>query len=266
MRITVDHAGMSYLLDGPEGAPVITFSHSLATSTAMWSAQAAAFAPRYRVLRYDVRGHGESEATPGPYTLEQLAEDVCGLLGALEIEQTHFVGLSLGGMIGQHLALSHPEVLSSLALCDTGARMPVEAKLLWDETIRQAEEHGMEPTVASGPTRWFTASFLQTHPEVVERIQAMTAATDPRGFIGCARAIQGMDLLDRLSEIRVPTLIVVGDQDPTIPVAAAEAMQRRIPGSKVAVIEHASHLSNLEQPQAFNRVLNDFLVEVEKSA
>jgi 3-oxoadipate enol-lactonase len=266
MRTSANGISMNYLLDGPVGTPVVTFSHALAASSAMWSAQAAVFAARYRVLRYDVRGHGESETTRGPYTLEQLAEDVHALLGALDIERTHFVGLSLGGMIGQHLALSHPEVLSSLVLCDTGARMPPEARFLWDERIEEAAEHGMEPSAASAPGRWFTSPFLGQHPEVVHRVQAMIAATDPRGFINCARAIQGMDLLDRLSEIRVPTLIIVGEADPGSPVAAAQAMRDHIPGAKLVVLRSASHLSNLEQPEAFDRALSDFLTEIERNS
>lgn len=121
----------------------------------------------------------------------------------------------------------------------------------------------MEPSVTSAPLRWFTAPFIATHPEVIERVQAMVAATDPQGFVNCARAIQGMDLLDRLAEIRVPTLVIVGDQDPGSPVAAAKAIRKRIPGAKLVVLEPASHLSNLEQPEAFNRALRDFLAEAE---
>jgi 3-oxoadipate enol-lactonase len=264
MRVTVNGVGTSYLLDGPADAPVITFSHALAASSAMWSAQAAASSARYRVLRYDIRGHGESETTPGPYTLEQLADDVYALLGTLGIERTHFVGLSMGGMIAQHLALAHPEALSSLVLCDTAPRMPPEGRLMWDERINETEEGGMEPSVTSAPLRWFTAPFLERHPEVVERVQAMIATTDARGFINCARAIQEMDLLDRLPEIRVPTLVIVGDQDPGSPVFVAEAIRKRIPGAKLVVLEPASHLSNLEQPEAFNQALSDFLSEVER--
>ena len=129
MRIVANGVGMSYLLDGvvggrPAAAPVVTLSHALAASSAMWSAQVAALAPSYGVLRYDTRGHGETETPPGPYTLEQLADDAYALFRGLGVERTHFVGLSMGGMIGQHLALRHPEVLSSLVLCDTAPRMP----------------------------------------------------------------------------------------------------------------------------------------------
>jgi 3-oxoadipate enol-lactonase len=265
MRVTANGVSTNYLLDGPAGAPVITFSHALAANSAMWSAQAAVFAARYRVLRYDIRGQGESETTDGPYTLEQLAGDVYALLGALGIERTHFVGLSMGGMIGQHLALAHPEALSSLVLCDTAPLMPPEGRLLWEERVKEAKERGMEPSVSATPLRWFTAPFLDSHPEVVERVQAMVAATDPRGFINCVRAIQEMDLLGRLPEIGVPTLVIVGDQDPGSPVFVAEAIRKRIPGAKLVVLAPASHLSNIEQPQAFNQALSDFLAEVEVS-
>jgi 3-oxoadipate enol-lactonase len=142
--------------------------------------------------------------------------------------------------------------------------VPPEGRLIWDERIKETEERGMEPSVTSAPLRWFTAPFLESHPEVVERVKAMIAATDPRGFVNCARAIQEMDLLDRLPEIRVPTLVIVGDQDPGSPVFAAEAIRKRIPGAKLVVLEPASHLSNLEQPEAFNQALSDFLSEIER--
>ena len=267
MRITANGVGMSYLLDGvvggrPAAAPVVTLSHALAASSTMWSAQTAALASSYGVLRYDTRGHGETETPPGPYTLEQLADDAYALFRGLGVERTHFVGLSMGGMIGQHLALRHPEVLSSLVLCDTAPRMPRGARALWDERIREAQECGREPNVASAPGRWFTPAFLETHPEVIERIQAMIGGTDSQGFMNCARAIQEMDLLDRLPEISVPTLIIVGEHDPGSPVEAAEAMRDRIPGAQLVVLKSASHLSNVEQPEAFNRALLDFLGQI----
>ena len=162
MKITANGIGVSYTVDGPAGAPVVTLSHSLATTSAMWEPQVKALTTRYRVLRYDTRGHGGSDAPAGAYTLDQLAEDARQLLAALGIARTHWVGLSMGGMIGQTLALKAPDLFASLVLCDTSSRVPAEARPLWAERITTAETKGMEPLVeatiakslAGMPFRW----------------------------------------------------------------------------------------------------------------
>lgn len=262
MKITANGIGIHYTLNGPAGAPVVTLSHSLATHLGMWEPQAAALAAGYRVLRYDTRGHGGTEAPAGPYTLEQLAEDACALLAALAISRTHFVGLSMGGMIGQLLALTHPEVVRSLVLCDTSSRVPAEARPVWEERIRTTEAQGMAPHVEPTIGRWFTPGFVAAHPERVEPVRAMIRTTRSQGYIGCCHAIQRLDLTDRLEGIRAPTLVVVGEEDPGTPVAASRAIQERIPGAELVVLKSASHLSNLEQPEAFNRALLGFLERV----
>lgn len=259
MRLTANGIHMHYTLNGPASAPVVTLSHSLATNLAMWEPQASALAARYRVLRYDTRGHGGTDAPSGPYSLDQLAEDAVALLRALGVERTHFVGLSMGGMIGQVLALTHPETLRSLILCDTSSRVPPEAKPVWDERIRMAESHGMEPHVEPTLGRWFTAPFASKSPETVESVRAMIRETKPQGYVGCCHAIKALDLTDRLSAITVPTLIVVGEDDPGTPVAASRAIHERIRGSELAVLKSASHLSNIEQPETFTKALLDFL-------
>jgi 3-oxoadipate enol-lactonase len=259
MRLTANGIHMHYTLNGPASAPVVTLSHSLATNLAMWEPQASALAARYRVLRYDTRGHGGTDAPGGPYSLDQLAEDAVALLRALGIERTHFVGLSMGGMIGQVLALTHPEMLRSLVLCDTSSRVPPEAKPVWDERIRMAESHGMEPHVEPTLGRWFTPPFASNSPANVESVRAMIRETKPQGYVGCCHAIKALDLTDRLSAIAVPTLIVVGEDDPGTPVAASRAIHERIRGSELAILKSASHLSNIEQPEAFTRALLDFL-------
>jgi len=259
MRITVSGLGVHYALDGPASAPVVTLSHALATSLAMWEPQVPALAQRYRVLRYDTRGHGGTETPAGPYTLEALAEDVAGLLRALGVERTHFAGLSLGGMIGQQLALQHPEMLRSLALCDTASRVPPAAQPMWEERIRTASAAGMEPHVEPTINRWFTVPFRGRRHDVVDSVRAMIRATSPAGYIGCCEAITRLDLTDRLHEIRIPTLVVVGEEDASTPVAASRTIHERIPGSQLVVLPSASHLSNLEQPEAFNQVHLGFL-------
>lgn len=262
MKITANGISVNYTLDGPAGAPVVTLSHSLATTLAMWDPQMPALTARYRVLRYDTRGHGGTDAPAGAYTLAELADDARALLQALSISRTHWVGLSMGGMIGQALALKAPSLFASLILCDTSSRVPLEARPTWSERIRLAQAQGMEPHVEPTLGRWFTPAFQEKRPEVVERVRAMIRSTSPAGYVGCCHAIAALDLTDRLGAIRLPTLIIVGEDDPGTPVAASEVMRDRIPGAELVVLKSAAHLSNLEQPEAFTRALATFLAKL----
>jgi len=262
MKIRVNDIDVNYTLEGPSGAPTVTMSHSLATDLSMWDPQAKALATRYRVLRYDTRGHGGTDAPSGAYSLTQLADDARGLLKALGIARTHWVGLSMGGMIGQTLALSAPEQLQSLSLCDTSSRIPAEAKALWDERITVAATKGMEPLVEPTIARWFTPKFVESRPDVVNPVRDMIRRTNGRGYGGCCQAIRALDLTERLSSVTLPTLIIVGAQDVGTPVAASKAIQERIKGSELVILDPASHLSNLEQPEAFTKALQTFLSRV----
>jgi 3-oxoadipate enol-lactonase len=250
---------MHYSLEGPTSAPVVTLSHSLATNLTMWDPQVSVLTSRYRVLRYDTRGHGGTDAPEGAYSLEQLAEDARALLQGLSIARTHFIGLSMGGFIGQILALKHPQLLHSLILCDTTSRVPADARPMWEERIRVAKTQGMEPHVEPTIGRWFTAPFRERHPEVVNPVRAIIRATASAGYIGCCHAIAALDLADRLHAISVPTLIIVGEDDPATPVAASRTIHERINESELVILKSASHLSNMEQPEAFNRAVVAFL-------
>jgi 3-oxoadipate enol-lactonase len=262
MRILANGIVTHYVLEGPVGAPVVTLSHSLAASLEMWEPQVAAMADGYRVLRYDTRGHGGSEVPPGPYTLEMLADDVLGLLEALGVERTHFVGLSMGGMIGQAVALKRPAVLASLVLADTTSRVPPEAGPLWDARIAMAESQGMAALAEGTIERWFTRPFIERAPEVVDRVRMLIRTTPPQGFAGCSQAIRALDYADRLRAIRTPTLIIVGQEDLGTPVAASELMHAAIAGSKLVVLPSAAHLSNVEQAEKFNHAVLGFLADV----
>jgi 3-oxoadipate enol-lactonase len=243
-----------------EGAgPWVVLSHSLACSVAMWAPQVAALKSRYRVLSFDTRGHGSSDAPAGAYSLDQLAGDVHGLLAALNVERPHFVGLSMGGMIGMTFALKYAGVLRSLVLCDTSSRIPPEAQPVWDERIRVATTQGMEPLVEPTLKRWFTDAMLSRRPPVVEEVARMIRATPPIGYAGCCYAIPKIDTTARLHEIGCPIQIIVGEQDVGTPVAMSRAIHEAAPGSELVILPNASHLSNLEQPEAFNRALLDFL-------
>jgi 3-oxoadipate enol-lactonase len=206
-----------------------------------------------------MRGHGGSQVVDGAYTLEQLGNDVIGLMDALEIEAAHFIGLSIGGMIGQELALNHAERLLSITLCDTAPVLPQEARPLFKERMDQALAHGMASLAEGTLGRWFTTPFIRKNPPMVNRIREQILATPVAGFVGCSHAILGLDYLDRLSEIRLNTLIIVGEEDPGTPVAASEAIHAEIQNSNLTILPAAAHLSNIEQAERFNRAILNFL-------
>jgi 3-oxoadipate enol-lactonase len=259
MRIKANGIPMNYELSGKKESPVIVLSHSLASSLVMWNPQMDALNPHFQVLRYDIRGHGKSDVTPGPYTLELLAEDVIGLLDALDIDRVHFVGLSIGGMIGQSLALNHIHRLRSLALCDSASVIPQEAQPIWQERINKTLSKGMEAQVDETMERWFTPSFFKQSSPMLEIIRKQILTTPVLGYIGCAEAIRKLNYLDQLSKIKIPTLIMVGEDDPGTPVSASEAMHKRLSNSKLVILPSARHLSNIEQAEAFNATLLKFL-------
>jgi len=259
MKIRANGIETHYTLDGPANAPVVTLSHSLATDLSMWDPQMAALRARYRVLRYDTRGHGGTDAPAAAYTLDELADDASELLKALGIAKTHWCGLSMGGMIGQTLALKRPDLFASLSLCDTSSRIPAEAKPLWADRVKTAQSAGMEPLVEPTLGRWLTAPFRERRKDVVGQVATMIRSTPPQGYAGCCHAISALDLTDRISAISMPTLIVVGEEDQGTPVAASKVMNERIKGSELVIIPSAAHLSNLEQPEAFTAALTKFL-------
>ena len=262
MKVTVNGINVNYTLEGPANAPVVTLSHSLATDLSMWEPQMKALTARYRVLRYDTRGHGGTDAPAGAYSLGQLADDARAMLRALGVTRTHWVGLSMGGMIGQTLALASPELFQSLALCDTSSRIPAEMKPAWADRIRTAETQGMEPLVEPTIGRWFTAPFRERRKDVVEQVRTMIRNTKPQGYVGCCHAIAALDLTDKLGAIKIPTLIVVGEEDLGTPVTASEAIKAKIAGSELEILKSAAHLSNMEQPEAFTAALTSFLSRV----
>lgn len=259
MKINTNGIDINCELTGQEGAPVVMLSHSLACSLVMWQPQMAVLESAFQVLRFDTRGHGESDAPEGAYSLELLTADAVGLLDALNIKTVHFVGLSMGGMIGQCLALDYADRLKSLALCDTAASMPEETQPIWQQRIDAAGQTGMAGQVDGTLERWFRPEYLQLNPPEVEMIRRQILATPVAGYVGCCEAIRRLKYLDRLSEIKLSTLIMVGEEDPGTPVAASEAMHARISGSELVVLPSARHLSNIEQAAAFNTALMAFL-------
>ncbi len=257
MKIRTNGIELNYTVEG-EG-PWLVMSHSLACDSSMWDEQAAVLRRSYKVLRFDTRGHGKSDAPALEYTLEMLAYDVHGLLQGLGVERCHWVGLSMGGMIGQTFALKFPGMFATLVLADTTSRYAPDALPLWQGRIKTAQAQGMEALVESTLGRWFTEPFRQSHPEVTARVGGQIRGTPVPGFVGCCHAIPKINLTHRLKEIACPTLVIVGEQDAGTPPEMSREIHAALPGSQLVLIPSASHLSNIEQPQAFTRALTTFL-------
>jgi len=255
MKAKTNGIETNYEIHGREGAPWLTFSHSLACTLRMWDDQVAAFKDSFRILLYDTRGHGASEAPKGPYTLDTLAEDLRQLLAQLNIKKTHYVGLSMGGMIGQTLVLEHPELFERVVLADTGHAQTPETRKQWEERIRTAETKGMEPLVQPTMERWFTKDFRQT--PAARRIAQIIRSTPVPGYVGCCHAIANLNTTARLKDIKRPVLAITGEQDAAAP--GTRYIGENVPGAKLVVIPQAAHIANIEQVEAFNRALREFL-------
>lgn len=260
MKVKANGIDIHYEIEG--NGPWLTMSHSLACNLHMWDPQMPVLTKKFKVLRFDTRGHGQSGAPAGEYTLEQLADDVKGLLDALEIRQTHWAGLSMGGMIGQAFALRYPGVFRSMVLADTTSRRPPDAHKMWGERIQNAQTKGMGSLVAGTLERWFTEPYRKARKDVMDRIGNDIRRTPVAGFVGCCHAIARVDYLDRLKEIKCPALVIVGEHDHGTPPEAARAIQQNLPGSELKILASAAHLSNIEQAEEFNKALVGFLDRV----
>jgi len=250
-----------YELVGPAGAPAIVFSNSLGANLSAWDPQATALQDRFRVLRYDTRGHGRSSVTPGPYTLAQLAGDVVSLLDALGLERAHFCGLSLGGMIGMWLGIHAPQRVARLVLCNTAPRIGDRER--WNARIESVRKGGMAAIASEIVARWLSPELRARAPETYAATQKMLESTPPEGYAACSAAIRDADLSAQVAAIRAPTLVIAGSEDPATPSAAVRALADAVPGAHYVELR-ASHLSNLEAPEAFNAALIRFLTSEEE--
>jgi 3-oxoadipate enol-lactonase len=241
--------------------PTLVLIHALGTDRRMWAQQVPVFAEGHQILAYDVRGHGHSDKPAGPYSLESLADDLRGLLDALGIGRASLLGLSIGGMIAQTFALRYPDVVGRLILADTTSEYPPEGRRQFAERALQVEANGIGPIVPATLERWFTSEFRVEDGEAVEEIRKILAAADPVGYAGACLAVSQVDTTARLGQIRVPTLVLVGEHDPGTPVEAAARIQRAIPGARLEVIPGASHLSNIARPGLFADLVLGFLAE-----
>lgn len=249
---------LDYELVGPADAPVLMLAGSLGSTSRMWDPQVAALRERFRVLRYDHRGHGRSSVPPGPYSMDDLAADALALLDRLGIERVAYCGLSLGGMIGIWLGAHAPERLSALVLCCTSAHFPDQTQ--WRERTRTVLAEGTGSIADAVVERWFTPEWGRTHPEQVQRAREMVAGTPDEGYAGCCEAIADWDGRDLLGRITRPTVVIAGADDPATPVAPhAEMIASGIPGARLEVLDDAAHLATLQQPQRANTVIAEHL-------
>lgn len=246
---------LAYRLDGADGAPIVMLCNSVLTDHTMWDAVAQRLVPEFRVLRFDTRGHGASSAPPPPYTMALLAADAVGLLDALHIERVHFIGTSLGGMIGQQLGARFGGRLRSLTLANTMAGPLVPA--MWDERAAVARAKGVSALAESTLRRWFTPAFRERAPEQVARVAAMIARTSVDGFVGCAAALRDLDQFELLGRIAVPTLVIAGEHDQSATPQIAQQMRDAIPGARLATLPSA-HQSAIEVPDAFCQAWLEF--------
>ncbi|WP_018259684.1 bifunctional 3-oxoadipate enol-lactonase/4-carboxymuconolactone decarboxylase PcaDC [Methylobacterium sp. WSM2598] len=248
---------LHYELSGPSGAPVVAFSNSLGTAMAMWDPLVPHLRGRYRVLRYDTRGHGASPARDAPIAVEDLADDLLGLLDALGIGRAHVVGLSLGGMTGQALAMRAPERVLSLTLMATAAEMPSEQS--WNERAATVRAEGTAAIVDATMERWFSPDFPRTSPGAVEPVRRQFVETDRAGYAVCCNAIGRMDLRPGLGRITAPTLVIAGRDDPATPPAKSEEICAGIRHAELVVLPGARHLLAVERPDATASHLLAFL-------
>ena len=257
MQSRVNGININFEIDGPDNAPWLILSNSLLTNLSMWDDQVATLARSFRILRYDQRGHGGTEATEGDYSFDLLVADIVALIDMLGISRAHFCGLSMGGMTALFLAQRHPQRFDRIIACDCGPASTEASAQQWKERIEIASRDGMaalvEPTIA----RWFPPDFVATKAPVLDKVRGMIHSTPLAGFRGCAMALSNYDLRGGLAGIDRRTLLIVGTKDATL--AGIRQIKEAIRGSNLVELEGAGHISNVEQPAAFTRAVADFL-------
>jgi 3-oxoadipate enol-lactonase len=257
MKVKANGIDINYQIDGPEGAPWLVFSNSLATTTAMWDDQAAALKDSFRVLRYDQRGHGGTDAPAGRYPFDTLLDDALGLLDALAIRKTHFAGLSMGGATALGLAERHPDRFGRIIVCDSPCQSTPQTSQQWEERIVVAREKGMEALVEVTVGRWFPPETVAKNPPHLDKVRAMIRTTPVNGFIGCAAALADHDYATAVATVKSPVLFLVGEKD--APAPAMRKLSEKLPGSRYVELPGAGHISNMDRPAEFTEAIRDFL-------
>ena len=246
-------------LDGPEGAPWLVMSNSLGSNLSMWDGQIDLLTRKYRVLRYDHRGHGASDVPPGPYTFDRLTADVIDLMDHHGIGTADYIGLSMGAMTGMGLAIHHAPRFGHMVLADGRADAPEMFKAMWDQRIAVVSEYGTEGVADGTLGMWLSADWRAENPEATRAVRDMIAATDPKGYIACCQGLKDLDYLKDLGSVGNPVLYICGANDKGAPPEVMRAMAKATPGAAYVEIPNAGHVPNINRPQAFNAAIADFL-------
>src|SRR5215470_16636535 len=257
MKTRANGITINYQVDGPDGAPWLVFSNSLATNLAMWDDQARELGRAFRVLRYDQRGHGGSDAPGGRYSFELLIADALALMDALGIKRAHFAGLSMGGATALGFAQKHPDRLDKVVVCDSPCQSTPTSSQQWEERIVVAQKQGMEALVEPTLVRWFPPEVMKANPPHVDKVRQMIRSTPVDGFIGCAAALADHDYAAAVARVTQPVLFLVGEKDAAAP--PMRKLNEALPGSRYVELAGAGHISNLDHPEAFTRAIKDFL-------
>ena len=266
MHARVNGIDMNYEISGKENGPPVVLHHPLATELSVWDELTAALSPAYRVIRFDARGHGKTEAPKGPYKMEGLADDVIALMDHLKIEKSRYLGLSMGGFVGNILAYAHPDRFHSLVLVSTSSNMS-PAREIWSGRIKAVAADGMsKPIVEGSMQRWISADALSNKPALVSRLSKMVADTPPAGFIGWCEAIMNFNVTDRLKDVRLPVQIIAGALDPATPPAMMQVMHNKIKGSEDVEIPGTAHMLQVEEPAKFHSYVLPFMAKHGPSA
>ena len=253
---TSNDAQINYQNFGDATKPALIFSNSLGTNFKMWQAQIDFFQQDFFVICYDTRGHGASSAPQGPYSIDQLGQDVVNLLDHLNVEKAAFCGISMGGLTGQWLAIHRPERFNQVVVCNTAAKIGQEQA--WNDRAALVREQGLQPIASTAASRWFTEPFIQSNATVVNNLQNDLAAGSAEGYASCCEALAKADVREQLKDITVPVLVVAGQQDPVTTVVDGQFMVERIANSQLFEI-NASHISNVELPNEFNQAVKQFI-------
>ena len=253
---TSNDAQINYQTFGDATKPALIFSNSLGTNFKMWQAQIDFFQQDFFIICYDTRGHGASSAPQGPYSIDQLGQDVVNLLDHLNVEKAAFCGISMGGLTGQWLAIHRPERFNQVVVCNTAAKIGQEQA--WNDRAALVREQGLQPIASTAASRWFTEPFIQSNATVVNNLQNDLAAGSAEGYASCCEALAKADVREQLKDITVPVLVVAGQQDPVTTVVDGQFMVERIANSQLFEI-NASHISNVELPNEFNQAVKQFI-------
>ena len=256
--IDADGCLLNVTVEGRDGGPTLMLSNSLGCTLQMWEPQMRALTQVFRVIRYDRRGHGKSSVPPGPYSVERFGRDVLAILDDLNIEKTHWCGLSMGGMVGQWLGAHAPERLGKIVLANTSSHYPDPT--IWETRIKAVKDGGLSSIADTVIGSWLTQDFRERAPDVAQKMKAMLMATPVEGYLASCEALASLDLRNDLPDIKSPTLVIAGRFDKSTPIAMAEAIRSKISGANMTIVD-AAHISNVEAPLAFNDAVLGFLTQ-----